>query len=269
MANAVAEKKNAELSTDLMDDIMEFAGEGTTFDADEMLIPFVRAVQGLSPQLKKSKPEYIAGVEEGDLFNTVTGEVWKGEEGITIVPCFQTTKYLEFVPRDQGGGYKGEIDVTDPILQRTSRVGPKEILPHGNELVKSDQHFCLVLGADGAYQPAVIDMKSTQLKVSRRWKTQITMQKIKNPKTGALVTPPLFATMWKITTVEESNDQGSWFTPSVQKIGLVDSRELMMDAKKFRDSVVAGEVKAAGEAPTGGSDQQGSSKPNLDDDIPF
>ena len=28
-------------------------------------------------------------------------------------------------------------------------------------------------------------MKSTQLKVSRRWKTQIAMQKIKHPKTGA------------------------------------------------------------------------------------
>jgi hypothetical protein len=28
-------------------------------------------------------------------------------------------------------------------------------------------------------------MKSTQLKVSRRWKTQIAMQKVKHPNTGA------------------------------------------------------------------------------------
>jgi len=108
----------------------------------------------------------------------VTGEVWKGDDGVTIIPCFQTTKYLEFTPRDQGGGFRGEINPTDPVLQRTSRVGSKEILPTGNELVKSDQHYCLVMGGDGAYQPAVIDMKSTQLKVSRRWKTQIAMQKI-------------------------------------------------------------------------------------------
>ena len=32
-------------------------------------------------------------------------------------------------------------------------------------------------------------MKSTQLKVSRRWKTQIAMQKIRHPKTNALLTP--------------------------------------------------------------------------------
>jgi len=121
-----------------------------------------------------------------------------------------------------------------------------------------------VMGGDGAYQPAVIDMKSTQLKVSRRWKTQIAMQKIKHPKTGVMVVPPLFATVWKITTVEESNDQGTWFTPSVEKVGLVESRDLMLEAKAFRDSVAAGEVKAASEerVPTTSSVQQ-------DDDIPF
>ena len=194
----------------------------------------------------------------------MTGEVWKGDDGVTIIPCYQTTKYLEFTPRDQGGGFRGEINPTDPILQRTSRQGSKEILPTGNELVKSDQHFCLVMSGDGAFQPAVIDMKSTQLKVSRRWKTQIAMQKIKHPKTGVMVVPPLFATMWKITTVEESNDQGTWFTPSVEKVGLVQTRDLMLEAKAFRDSVVAGEVKAASEGvvPPSPSVQQ-------DDDIPF
>jgi hypothetical protein len=264
MTNAVAEKKSAELSTDLMEDILGFAGEGTSFSADEMQIPFVRALQARSPQLNKKKPEFIEGAEQGDLYNTVTGEFWKGEDGVTIVPCYQVTKYLEFTPRDQGGGFHGEISPTDPVLQRTSRVGSKEILPTGNELVKSDQHYCLVMSEDGAFQPAVIDMKSTQLKVSRRWKTQIAMQKIKHPKTGALITPPLFATVWKITTVEESNDQGTWFTPSVQKVGLVQSRELMLEAKTFRDSVAAGEVKAAAEERV-----SAASTEVQDDDIPF
>ena len=48
MASEVATKKNAELSTDLMDDILEFAGEGAAFGADEMQIPFIRALQALS-----------------------------------------------------------------------------------------------------------------------------------------------------------------------------------------------------------------------------
>jgi hypothetical protein len=264
MANEVATKKNAELSTDLMDDILEFAGEGAAFGADEMQIPFIRALQALSPQLNKKKPEYIDGAEQGDLFNTVTGQVWKGEEGVTIIPCYQVTKYLEFTPRDMGGGFRGEISPTNPVLQQTTRQGSKELLPTGNELVKSDQHYCLVLDGEGSFQPAVIDMKSTQLKVSRRWKTQIAMQKIKHPKTGQMITPPLFATEWKITTVEESNDQGSWFNPSVEKVGLVGERDLMLEAKAFRDSVAAGEAKAVAEesVPTSSSVEQ-------DDSIPF
>lgn len=264
MASEVAKKKNAELSTDLMDDILEFAGEGAAFGADEMQIPFIRALQALSPQLNKKKPEYIDGAEQGDLFNTVTGQVWKGEEGVTIIPCYQVTKYLEFTPRDMGGGFRGEISPTNPVLQQTTRQGSKELLPTGNELVKSDQHYCLVLDGEGSFQPAVIDMKSTQLKVSRRWKTQIAMQKIKHPKTGQMITPPLFATEWKITTVEESNDQGSWFNPSVEKVGLVGERDLMLEAKAFRDSVAAGDAKAVAEesVPTSSSVEQ-------DDSIPF
>jgi hypothetical protein len=90
--------------------------------------------------------------------------------------------------------------------------------------VKSDQHFCLIVEEDGSFQPAVIDMKSTQLKVSRRWKTQIAMQKVKNPKTGVLMTPPVYATMWRLYSVEESNDQGSWGNWQVERIGLVENR---------------------------------------------
>jgi hypothetical protein len=265
MSTAVAKKKNAELSTDVMDDILEFAGEGAAFDSSEMQIPFVRILQAMSPQLKKREAEYIEGSEQGDMFNTVTKQFWKGDEGLTIIPCFQTTKYLMFTPREQGGGFRGEIAATDPILQRTTRSGAKELLPTGDELVKSDQHYCLVLSDDGTYQPVVIDMKSSQLKVSRRWKTQIAMQKIKHPKTGAMITPPLFATVWKFSTIEESNDQGSWFNYSIEKVGLVENRDLMLEAKSFRDSVIAGEVKAAAEE--GLSTPQPSTTDG--DDIPF
>ena len=263
MATAVAKKKSAELSTDVLDDIFEYAGEGTAYDSSEMQIPFVRILQAMSPQLKKREAEYIEGAEQGDMFNTVTKQLWTGEDGITIIPCFQTTKYLEFTPREQGGGFRGEISATDPILKRTERQGAKEMLPTGNELVKSDQHYCLILDDDGGFQPVVVDMKSSQLKVSRRWKTQIAMQKVKHPKTGQLITPPLFATQWRFTTVEEANDQGSWFNYSVEKVGLLESRELLLEAKSFRDSVAAGEVKAA---PEMGDDTQSNSER---DDIPF
>lgn len=262
MSTAVAKAKETAISSDVLDDIFEHAGEGAAFDSSEMQIPFVRLLQPLSPQLNKKKPEYIEGASSGDAFNNVTGQYWEGEAGIKVIPCFQTTKYLEFVPRDMGGGFRGEIAPNDPILQRTDRQGSKEILPTGNELVKSDQHFCLIVEEDGSFQPAVIDMKSTQLKVSRRWKTQIAMQKVKHPKDGRMITPPVFATMWQLRSVEESNDQGSWSNWAVEKVGMVDNRDLLLEAKAFRDSIMAGEVKAAPE-------EHVSSRASDGDDIPF
>ena len=265
MSNAVTTKQETAVSTDVMDDLMEFAGEGAAFDSSEMQIPFVRLLQALSPQLNKKKADFIEGATAGDAFNNVTGQYWDGEKGLTVIPCFQTTKYLEFVPRDMGGGFKGEIPANSPLLQQTTRSGSKEILPNGNELVKSDQHFCLIVDEDGAFQPVVIDMKSTQLKVSRRWKTQISMKKIKHPKTGQLFTPPVFATTWRLYSVEESNDQGSWNNWQVESLGIVEDRDLMLEAKAFRDSVSAGEVKAAPE-----EDPAQASRASMDDDsIPF
>lgn len=265
MTTAVAKAKETALSTDLMNDIFDMAGEGTSFDSSEMQIPFVRVAQSLSPQLNKKKGEYIEGLSAGDAYNTLTGEMWPGETGLVVVPCFQTTKYLEFVPRTSGGGFRGEISANDPILQRTSRDGSKEILPNGNELVKSDQHFCLIVGEDGMTQPVVIDMKSTQLKVSRRWKTNINQLKVRHPETGEIKSPPVFGFMWRLKTVEETNDKGDFYNWSVEKVGMVETRELLMEGKAFRDGVMRGELKAQAEN-HGGGDGGGARD---GDSIPF
>lgn len=259
---AVTKAQETSISTDVMDDIFASAGEGAAFDSSEMQIPFVRLLQALSPQLNKKKSDFIEGASSGDAFNNVTNQHWDGDTGINVIPCYQTTKYLEFTPRDMGGGFKGEIPPNSPLLQQTQRSGSKEILPNGNELVKADQHFCLIVDEDGTTQPVVVDMKSTQLKVSRRWKTQIAMQKLKHPKTGQMITPPVFATMWKLRSVEESNDQGSWSNWTIEKIGLIEDRDVMMEAKTFRESVAAGEVKAAPEEVPASSSAD-------TDDIPF
>lgn len=274
MNTAVAKAKTTDVSADLMDDIFDNAGDGASYDSSEMQIPFVRLLQALSPQLKKKDPQFIDGASLGDIFNNVTGQFWAGEEGITVVPCYQTTKYLEFTPREQGGGFRGEIASNDPRLQNTTRNGGKEILPDGNEVVKSDQHFCLIVEADGMVQPVVIDMKSTQLKVSRRWKTQIAMKKIRHPKSGQLVTPPIYASMWKLRAVEESNDKGDFANWVVEGISLVENRDVYQEAKAFRDSVLAGEVKAQAENHTPSADETpgaagGGGYSGNGDDIPF
>ena len=270
MTTAVAEKKITALSNDIMDDLYESAGEGASYDSSELEIPFIRVAQAMSPQLRKKEAEYIAGLEQGDIYNKLTSQFWSGETGIEVIPCYQTTKYIEFIPEEQGGGYVGELAPNDPAIKQATRVGAKTTLPNGNELVNSDQHFCLVLGEEGMYQPAVIDFKSTQLKISRRWKSMITMQRIKHPKHG-LVQPPLIGTIWRLRTVEESNDRGTWFNYAVEKVKSLaedprpEDRDLLIAAKTFRESIAKGEVKAATD--DGDSGQKSSTQNG--DEIPF
>ena len=53
--NDITKTKGTAMSTEVMDDIFESAGEGASFDSSEMQIPFVRLIQALSPQISKKK----------------------------------------------------------------------------------------------------------------------------------------------------------------------------------------------------------------------
>ena len=80
----------------------------------------------------------------------------------------------------------------------------------------------------------------------------------------AMVTPAVYATMWRLSTTEESNDQGTWGNYTVAKVDLVSNRDILMEAKAFRESIMAGEVKAAADPEHTSTGNQGS-----EEDIPF
>ena len=262
MANAVAEKKETAVSTDVMNDIFEMAGAGAEFSSDEMQMPFIRIAQAMSPEIKKSDAKFIKDCGQGDIFNNLTQEYWA--DGVSIVPCYVQTKYTEWVSLDDGGGFVGEIDPKDPVLTQTKREGSTETLPNGNEVVKADNYVVLVKCNDGSWSPAVLDMKSTALKVSRRWKTQISLQTITHPKSGVMAKAPIFANIWKLQTVEETNKQNqTYFNYSVTKIGLIDDADLFTQAKTLHVSSSKGEVKT--DAP-----EQSQVNPSTDtDEVPF
>jgi hypothetical protein len=258
MANAVAEKKESSLA--LVDDIFDMAGAGADFASDEMQMPFLRIAQAMSPEIKKSDAKFIEGCGQGDIFNNLTHEFW--DKGVEIVPCYVQTKYTEWVSLDDGGGFIGEIDPKDPVLTQTTREGATETLPNGNEVVKADNYVVLVKSNDGNWAPAVLDMKSTALKISRRWKTQINLQTITHPKTKQIAKCPIFGNIWKMITVEETNKNNqTYFNYSVSKVGLIEDGNLFNQAKTLHVSSAKGEVK---------TDAPEQAKPKQDgDEIPF
>lgn len=267
MANtAVAEAKNTSLApAGLMDLLEQNAGAGfENIGQDQMQTPFIRIIQALSPQLNKEKPDFIKGASQGDIFNTVTGQVYPEDKGIVVIPIGFEMKYLEFTPRSAGGGLVGELKESDPDLRRTTREGAAEILPSGNELVRCHQHLVMVFDEESeTYEPAILDMKKTQLKVSKRWNSQRTACRMMG-KNGPFVLP-IFGTAWRITTVSESNDQGTWYNfrisreEDVSKMGAA-----MFEAKEMFERFQKGEIKTA----AGTSDEMAQADVQKED-IPF
>ena len=57
-------------------------------------------------------------------------------------------------------------------------------------------------------------------------------------------TLPSFSQVYRLKTVEESNEKGYWYTWSVQHEKMVDSIESYNDAKSFYTSIKSGELTA-------------------------
>lgn len=243
---AVKKETAVALPQEMLGAFMEDAGAGTeNIGADDMKIPFIRVLQPVSPQLKKKDGAYIAGAEAGDIFNTVTGQLWKAEDGCKVIPCGYVKKFLEFGPYLEGGGFKGELAPNDPRVLNAKREGNKDILDNGNELVTSAQHYVQIQDpSTGLWQTAIMDMKSTNLKISRQWNTQIQMQQA--TVDGKAFKIPSFGCIWHLVTDEYSNDMGSWNGWKIAgRDGYVEDAELYAASKEFSQMVSEGEVTSA------------------------
>jgi len=88
MTKAVTKAQAKSLPATISDqDFEDFAGSGLEgVGADDLLVPRLGVLQALSPQLKKTKSEYIPEAEEGDIADLGTGDLYK--DGLWFLPVF-------------------------------------------------------------------------------------------------------------------------------------------------------------------------------------
>lgn len=239
-AVAVKEESNIALANQHVTD----AGSGfEETSSDSFAIPFLSILQSGSPEVKKSDGAYIKGAEEGMLINSVTKEVYSGDEGVEVIPCYYTQRYIEWGLREKGGGFMGEYLPNDPIVGTTVRDDKgRNILPNGNQLVDTRNHYVLIR-KNGILSMALMSLSSSQLKVSKRWMSMMQGEKIKNPTTQMFETAPMFSRVYKVTTVPQSNDKGSWFGYDFTKVGEVQDMAEYSEAQSFNHAVKSGMAK--------------------------
>jgi hypothetical protein len=235
--DVAVKKENAVALTSMFEQDAHSGFEG--MGQDDFALPFLRLLTNTSPEVGE-----VEGAMPGMIYNTVTGELYDGKKGIEVIPVAYVRQYIEWAPRGSGSGAPVQMyPATSDVLSRTHREpgDNKDYLDNGNYIENTANHYVMVINSEGTPEPALITMKSTQLKKSRKWNSM--MQSVKMAGKNGLFTPPMYSQMYRLTTVPESNDKGKWFGWEVERIGPVEDASIYQAAQAFFNSVNAGEVK--------------------------
>ena len=238
--NQVAEKKTAGLPANVFEDD---AAKGLgNIGQQDLALPFLKILGQLSPEVNKRDGKYVEGSEPGMIYNSVSGDLYDGAKGIDVIPAFYKLEYVEWKDRGEGaGGPVAVHDSSSDIMSQTKAdANFKDRLPNGNYVEKTASHFVIITGDSPT--TALISMKSTQLKISRKWNSMMSGIKLKG-KNG-LFTPASFSHIYRLKTTQMSNDKGTWFGWDVSKAGPITDTGLYQQAKTFSDSISKGSVKA-------------------------
>ena len=235
--NQVAEKKEGALAVNLFEADAQMGAQNIS--QEDLALPFLKILGQLSPEVNKRDGKYVEGAEPGKIINTVTNELY---DSLQVIPCHYKRQYIEWQDRGTSSGAPVAIHEanSDIISQTTRGKDYKDRLPNGNYLDNTANHFVLILG--DSPQTALISMKSTQLKVSRKWNSM--MMGIKMQGKNGLFTPPTYSHIYNLSTVQMSNDKGTLFGWDVSKVGAVKDKNMYDMAKSFADSVGKGEIQA-------------------------
>ena len=208
----VAKKANTAISTDVMGELEEFANDGLeNVTARDVKLPIIKVLTSNSPALNESDAKYNEDARPGDIFNEVSNTVYKGKTGMLVVPCLYVNTFNEWADRGDSAGRPVAIHGDPAVMKATQRADDgRDRTESGTYIEDTGNHFVYIL--DEEYNPvesALITMKSTQKKKSRLWNSMMMSKRMQGKK--GFFTPPSWASVYRLTTVQESNSKGTWY----------------------------------------------------------
>ena len=202
------------------EDINNFSGF-EDMDASKTAIPWLKIAQELTPECKKTKPQYIEELELGQLFNSVSKEIY-GNEVWFICLGFQY-RWVEWKP-DRGGFVRDHSEQEYSKLENvdTSKFG-KYKTDEGNDLVETYNYVGFIADRP-EHGPIIFSLSSTSIKIARQWNSQMLRGTIPDGKGGYMPAKP-YHFVWSIKTALHQQDKNDWFVPVITKLGPLQSQE--------------------------------------------
>ena len=256
--NEVTRKKKNEVSTNVVDFTNpEFAGAGLeNVGSGELAIPFLKIASAQSPEMKKNNPKFIEGMQQGNIFNSVTRDYY---DSIKVIPCFFRVRGIEWMPLGEGTGAPVKIWKPEeiPPLERGIDGEDHYMIdgkPSESYIERTAEYFVLMVKEDGSLEKATITMKKTQFKKSRYWNTTMANQKIES-KDGKMLTLPSFANVYTMQGVQEANSKNDWWGWKIDLFKSVNdfpkADYYVQEAMNFMTLVKSGDIDPAPEVKDG------------------
>jgi hypothetical protein len=221
-ALTVVKPEESALPAELFDMAAQDAGKGVSTAQEDNMVPLVYVLQALSPQCNKRNGAYIEGAEPGAiLLKNAPKPIVNGEEGMTFQPCAFFKRWVEWVPRESGGGIvASHVDMPSDAKKVTDAKNPtkvKFVRPNGNELIETRYHAGFA-HTDSGPLPYVIPFTSSGHTVSRNWMFMMGSKQVNGKRM------PSWASLYRLTTIERTNAAGTWFQFKISDAGWVKGR---------------------------------------------
>ena len=245
-SKSVATKKEAAVATLDIGSLESFAGSGAeNVTSSDVSLPFLKILTNNSPQVTQGDSKFIENARPGQVINTVLNKLYNGKDGFKAVPCFYKFEYVEWADRGKAdslapvNSYPADSDIMTKTKKGDDR---KDRLENGNYIEPTHYHYVLIVDEnDQPAETAVIVMKATQAKKSKKWNSMMLSQRRKG-KNG-FFQPPTWSQVYTLKTVLEKNNLGSWFGWEVEHTSDIPNNTLLEAAKAFYETCHKGMAK--------------------------
>jgi len=203
---------------------------------DDILIPRLSVAQdGMTPQLKKQNELYIPGLEAGQLFNTVTNEIYG--DVATVIPLFFTKNYIRFA----GGGTLKVLDIYNTASEvpqgdlSWGEVDPATGKSTPPAVTEFKNRMCLINTTTDLWQPISVSFKKGEIKFSDQWNSQIKFARLADKL-------PCFAHTYSIKPKLKVDGSKSWYVKTVHPSGFT-PQDVFAGAQEYFEQLSKGGYK--------------------------
>jgi hypothetical protein len=215
------------------------SARGMSQAQEDNTMPLIYVLQAQSPQVLKKNEKYVEGAEAGDIWlRNASDPIVKGEDGIEFQPCFFNKDWVEWIPRDDGGGYvgrhkdlPGDAKVVDDPKDKNKK---RYVSPRGTEYVETRYHGGFVL-SHGTPMAFVIPLTSSGHKFSKDWTYFMNSQTMED---GTPIRDSFYY-KYKLSIKPMSNNKGDWFGWTFELLDYVGD-EQYLEGEKLHEAFKAG-----------------------------